>query len=472
MERLPLSSKIIQGGMGVNISGWRLARTNSLQGQLGTVSGVVLERVLARQLQMGDPGGHLRRALSHFPFPSFSKEVEKHFYVEGGIAEGTQFKAVPMFTINPSKLLISLTVCANFAFVWLAKENNPNPVSINYLEKVSMPHIYAITGAMLAGVDFITMGAGIPFQIPNVIESIAEGKPVTYRIPVIGNKIKNHTVSFEPEKFFGEKLPISKKPGFIPIIASNRLANILSGKLPKGSISAFVVELWTAGGHNAPPVEILFGTDGKPLPIYGEKDLIDYKKLTDLGIPWYLGGSQASPEKLQWALSVGASGIQAGSIYALCDESDMYFEIKKTARKLGFQGKLIIRTDMLISPTGFPFKVAVLFGTLSEHDIYESRIRICNQGALVSLYEREDGLIGYRCPAEPIDQFIRKGGDISETFGRGCLCNGLGTTGGVGNYGEPAIMTLGDDLSFLLFLMKDENDSYSAQDATNYLLGY
>jgi len=463
MEHLPSSSKVIQGGMGVNISGWLLARTNSLQGQLGTVSGVVLERVLARQLQMGDPGGHLRRALSHFPFPSFSEEVIRHFY--------TQLKVVPMFTINPSKLLISLTVCANFAFVWLAKENNPNPVSINYLEKVSMPHIYAITGAMLAGVDFVTMGAGIPFQIPNVIENIIEGKPVSYRIPVIGKKIKNYTVSFEPETFFGEKLPLTKKPGFIPIIASNRLANILNGKLPKGSISAFAVELWTAGGHNAPPVEILFGKDGRPLPLYGEKDLIDYKKLTDLGIPWYLGGSQASPEKLQWALSVGASGIQAGSIYALSNESDMNSEIKRKIRKLGFEGKLTIRTDMLISPTGFPFKVAILDGTLSENDVYGSRDRICNQGALVSLYEREDGGIGYRCPAEPIDQFSRKGGDKTETFGRGCLCNGLGVTGNVGNYKEPAIVTLGDDISFLQFLMKDANSSYAALEATKYLLG-
>lgn len=54
---------IIQGGMGVTVSGWRLARAVSKEGQLGVVSGTALDLVLARQLQLGDVGGHLRRAL-------------------------------------------------------------------------------------------------------------------------------------------------------------------------------------------------------------------------------------------------------------------------------------------------------------------------------------------------------------------------------------------------------------------------
>ena len=58
---------IIQGGMGVGVSGWRLARTVAETGQLGVVSGTALPLVLTRQLQLGDPGGHLARALAHFP---------------------------------------------------------------------------------------------------------------------------------------------------------------------------------------------------------------------------------------------------------------------------------------------------------------------------------------------------------------------------------------------------------------------
>ena len=64
--------QIIQGGMGAGVSNWRLARAVSKQGQLGVVSGVALDIILARRLQDGDPGGHMRHALDHFPFPEMA----------------------------------------------------------------------------------------------------------------------------------------------------------------------------------------------------------------------------------------------------------------------------------------------------------------------------------------------------------------------------------------------------------------
>ena len=70
--------KIIQGGMGVAISNWHLAKTVSKLGQLGVVSGVALEVLLTRRLQDGDVGGHIRRALEKFPFRDMAKRaVEK-----------------------------------------------------------------------------------------------------------------------------------------------------------------------------------------------------------------------------------------------------------------------------------------------------------------------------------------------------------------------------------------------------------
>jgi NAD(P)H-dependent flavin oxidoreductase YrpB (nitropropane dioxygenase family) len=471
MEKPQMFPKIIQGGMGVNISDWSLARTVSLLGEQGTVSGVALERIVTRILQTGDPGGHIKRALSHFPFPSVAKKIMDIFYMEGGIPKGTPFKATPVFTVNPSSLLISLTVCANYAFVWLAKEGHEKPVSINYLEKLAMPHVYAITGAMLAGVDYITMGAGIPLQIPGVINDIAEGRTASYRVSVIGKNITSHTMVFNPEKFFGGKLPSMRKPGFIPIIASNLLANIFIKKLPAGSIHGFVVEEPTAGGHNAPPRKPVLNERGEPEPIYGEKDLVDYPAMASLGLPFWIGGSYASPEKLKWALSMGAAGIQVGSIFALSEESGMDPAIRRKIRKLGFEGKLIVRTDMRISPTGFPFKVADLESTIAEPNVYAARTRICDQGELVSLYERPNGSIGYRCASEPVNKFIAKGGNPADTIGRGCLCNGLISTTGLGDEEEAPIVTLGDDVGFLRFLLADADSSYSIAQAIKYLLG-
>ena len=60
----PAVPPIIQGGMGVAISDWRLARAVSLRGQLGVVSGTAIETVVVRRLQDGDIGGHMRRAIA------------------------------------------------------------------------------------------------------------------------------------------------------------------------------------------------------------------------------------------------------------------------------------------------------------------------------------------------------------------------------------------------------------------------
>jgi hypothetical protein len=84
-----------------------------------------------------------------------------------------------------------------------------------------------------------------------------------------------------------------------------------------------------------------------------------------------------------------------------------------------------------------------------------------------------NGTFGFRCPAEPVDEYVAKGGNIADTVGRGCLCNGLNSTAGYGDENEPMVITAGDDLSFLRspLLMPDINSSYTAAQAINYILG-
>ena len=474
MDTTLMLPPIIQGGMGVNISSWLLARTVSMFGQRGTVSGVAAERLMTRMLQVGDPGGHIRRALSHFPFQQVIEKILKTYYVEGGKPAEIPFKNAEPITVKPSDFLISLIVCANYALVWLAKEGHENPIAINYLEKLQMPHIYAITGAMLADVDFITMGAGVAIQIPGLLDNLVADKVVTYHVQVEdpGNPKSVYVMSFSPEDFlriFGGRLPQLRRPSFIPIIASNVLAKAFK-RLPKGSVQGFVIEEPTAGGHNAPPRKIVCDEKGQAQPIYGQKDVVDYKEIADHGLPFWIGGSYASPEKLQWALSVGATGIQVGSIFAFCDESGMEPELRRKIRVLGYANNLKVRTDMRASPTGYPFKVAELEGTLSEQSVYDGRARVCNQGALVTPYRRADGSIGYRCPSERAEIHTAKSGKTENTVGRVCICNGLIATAGLGDLGEPAIVTLGDDVGFLSHVMANVHSSYSAIDAIRYLL--
>ena len=149
--------QIIQGGMGIGVSNWNLAKHVSQLGQLGIVSGTSLDNVCARRLQMGDPEGHVRRAMEHFPFPEVAQRVLERYYIEGGKDEDKAFAPVPMYTVEPDAPLVELTVVANFVEVFLAGEGHDGLVGINFLEKIQMPNVVSIFGAMLAGVDYIIM---------------------------------------------------------------------------------------------------------------------------------------------------------------------------------------------------------------------------------------------------------------------------------------------------------------------------
>jgi nitronate monooxygenase len=150
-------------------------------------------------------------------------------------------------------------------------------------------------------------------------------------------------------------------------------------------------------------------------------------------------------------------------------------ELKRRALKLSREGRARVYTDRLASPTGFPFKVAQLEGTLSDPRCYEARPRVCDLGYLRQLYRKPDGGVGYRCPAEPVEIYQRHGGALEETKGRKCICNGLMATAGLGQYRpgigvEPPIVTAGDDLAQVAEFLEPGRDSYTAADVLKRLL--
>jgi NAD(P)H-dependent flavin oxidoreductase YrpB (nitropropane dioxygenase family) len=264
-----------------------------------------------------------------------------------------------------------------------------------------------------------------------------------------------------------------KRPQFLGIVASATLAIALAKKA-SGKVNGFVVEGPTAGGHNAPPRGVI-QLSGSGEPIYTSRDVPDLEKIRALGLPFWLAGSYAEPEKLAEAIRVGASGIQVGTAFAFCDESGICPELKQQAIGLSRQGKAHVFTDPSASPTGFPFKVLELEGTLSDPPRYEERNRICDLGYLRQVYREANGNLGYRCPAEPVENFIRKGGTREESRGRKCVCNGLLATIGLGqaragNYQELALVTAGDDVEQIVRFLKPGCDSYSAADVIEYLL--
>ncbi len=464
---------IIQGGMGAGVSNWRLANAVASRGHLGVVSGTAMATILARRLQDGDAGGHMRRALAHFPDQGMASRILDRYYIEGGKAPGLSYRPVPMYTLCPGKHLQELTVVANFAEVFLAKEGHAGVVGINLLEKIQLPNLLSLFGAVLAGVDYVLMGAGIPREIPGVLDALAEGRVATLKIDVRGTDTQDDfRVHLDPHAFLGDCLPSLTRPRFLAIISSVTLAIALVKK-GTGRIDGFVIEGPTAGGHNAPPRgAIQLNQRGEP--IYGARDEVDLNKIRELGLPFWLAGSFANPGKLQQVLDCGATGIQVGTVFALCEESGLAPEIKRTLVRQAITTTVDVFTDPDASPTGFPFKVARLAGTISESDVYGARPRMCDLGYLRTAYKKTDGTIGMRCPSQPIDTYLKQGGTLAETVGRKCVCNGLMANIGLGQmqkngYIEKPLVTTGDDLTSIASLLSPGEDTYTVADVLRYL---
>jgi nitronate monooxygenase len=438
--------------------------------------------------------------------------------------------------LKPSRQSEEAAILGNYCEVWLAKHNDDGSptdglVGINLLTKVALPTIHSLYGAMLAGVDYVIMGAGIPAKIPGILDALAEGLDCSLPIDVSGaDNEESFSMTFSPKMFWkgsGTRHLVEeplKRPAFLPIVSSTTLAQSLlkrsNGKGPTRGIDGFVVELNTAGGHNAPPRGWHFQAKDVNEPVYGDKDMVAVNAFAKVskGLPFWFAGSYGKREKLGEVIKNGGTGVQVsviqlssyfhfvllvylidqlifykvGTLFALAQESGMEPAIKqRILDELANGHELNVFTDPAASPTGFPFKVLELDGgsihTLSDCEVYSTRPRVCNLGYLRSPYLKPNGDVGYRCPAEPVSDFVAKGGDVDATVGRKCLCNALCADAGFPQvrlltnqdtgkrelYTEPGLVTTGNDINECKYLMKPNEDGtwgYSANDVVDYLL--
>ncbi|MDP2958519.1 MAG: nitronate monooxygenase [Longimicrobiales bacterium] len=465
---------IIQGGMGAGISGFMLAAAVASRGHLGVVSGTAMDTILVRRLNDGDPGGYYRRALAAYPMQEYVEEVLGRFFRPEG-REGAPYTPLKMFSMKLDLDRARLLALGSFAEVFLAKEGHDGVVGINLLTKIQFPNLPSLYGAMLAGVNYVLMGAGIPRDIPESLDRMAQHEPASMHIDVQGaNGGDDEILRFNPREIW-DRDPIQvARPAFLPIVASNSLATMMARKA-SGSIEGFIVEGPTAGGHNAPPRgPRQFNERGEPL--YGERDVVDLQKLAELGLPFWVAGGAGRPGRLEEVRAQGAAGVQVGTLFAYSDESGLRADLKARVIHAALAGKVDVYTDDRASPTGFPFKVVTLGDTLSDAGVYEKRQRVCDLGYLRTPYRREDGKIRFRCASEPVDTFLKKGGSLEETVGRKCLCNGLVATIGAGQVRdneageESPILTSGDDLVILDRFLRGRTH-YTAADVLDYLLG-
>jgi NAD(P)H-dependent flavin oxidoreductase YrpB (nitropropane dioxygenase family) len=502
--------KLIQGGMGVYVSNWRLAKAVAMEKPgitAGTVSGTGLDWVYARLLQLGDPGGHVRRALTAFDEKfgiGIGKKILDRYFLEGGKAPTSRFKNPPQQIVRamdgsdiiplPSqstapvalafdKENIELLIATGFAEVWLAKEGHHGNIFINFLKKVELPLVYTMYGAMLADVDGVIVGAGNPDGLAAACSRLVNHQSVNIDILVLYREPgEDFYVPFDPRliadgKFTSKPL---HRPALLAIASLEGLVQALSqsqSEAPDG----FIIEHHTAGGHNAGPQGPI-RLDNLRQPIYSELDEPDLTAIHQIGLPFWLAGGYASREKIQKAQTFGATGVQVGSVFALAEESGMKPAYKSAIMneiKKGTEDSDLVKTT-LFSPTGFPFKVVQLEGTLADDMVYAARSRICDIGLLQQRgFSKPDAdgkrHLFQRCSAAPIEGFVKKRGLPHNTESRRCLCNGLlstvGLAQGTNQKEEPAIVTLGNHLDSIRRLSHQGQYPYWVRDVVMDLLG-
>jgi NAD(P)H-dependent flavin oxidoreductase YrpB (nitropropane dioxygenase family) len=461
---------IIQGGMGIAVSSWQLAKEVSIAGELGVISGTAIDSVVARRLQDGDASGDIRRAMAAYPHQETIKEIMDRFFIEGGREDGKPYLDVPKLSIKGNLFSNKLLAVASFVEVWLAKEGHNGLIGMNILEKIQLAIPAQLYGAMLADVDYILIGAGIPAQVPHLLNEISQGNKVAMKVDVADTKDK-HYLHFDPRTLGLDNFPI-KRPLFLAIVTSHALVAYLN-KDEETKPDGYVIEYHVAGGHNAPPrAKNHVNDEGEA--VYNELDIPNLEKIHASGSPFWLAGGYATPEKVKEAISYGAQGVQVGSLFALANESGFTNENRSSILVSLADPTMRVMTDASASPTGFPFKVIQNNQTLSNDNLYKERTRICDLGYLRTMFQREKGGIGYRCPAEPLDNYEFKNGEVDQAQGSKCLCNALMADIGLGQVRpdgrtEISLLTFGSDLDGPRALKALHPDGWNAVQALNFL---
>lgn len=490
LERIKERS-IIQGGMGAGVSNYNLARTvatHPSKKALGVVSGVALEQIQLRRLQQGNE--EVAEALLQFPDYDFAKSIVDKYFIPGGKDPNTPYKGLvyPVLhledktNIRLQNRLEKLITASTFAEVSLAKQGHDNPIGINFLYEIEWPMLPAMYGAMLAEVDAYLIGAGLPSTIPPVLDSLAKGEQATMHAVVEdieGKQLDGYQYIFDPQSVL-KNPPSFQRPPLLAIINGHLAARGVS------KAEGYVIEGPTAGGHNPPARSKQLDENGEPL--YGPKDDLDLEKFQAFltknaqqrGLeqeqPYWFAGEYF--HRLPEALRMGACGVQVGTPFAFSRESGIPLEEKaQLIKQIIHEDGLKVFTDPHASPSGFPFKVIQVEGSMSDLSVYEQRQRICDIGHLITPYITSQGKLGMRCPAEPIENYVKKGGKEEKTKGKQCLCNNLVSTIGLGTVrtkdgwiNEPPIYTSGSNHDPIRTMVAQYNNDYSAQDVIDYML--
>ncbi|HTV83479.1 MAG TPA: hypothetical protein VME18_12590 [Acidobacteriaceae bacterium] len=81
-----------------------------------------------------------------------AERIWREYYVPGGKGATAAYRPQPMHAKDEPRELTELCMASSFIEVFLAWAGHGNSVGINYLEKIQIPLLPSMYGAMLAGV--------------------------------------------------------------------------------------------------------------------------------------------------------------------------------------------------------------------------------------------------------------------------------------------------------------------------------
>jgi len=428
-----------QGGMGAGVSRWWLARMVAILGGVGTLSSAALRSLIIEAVRNGDE--KVIAMAKTFPFPQHIAELLA--FAPGG----KMHKSIgPMDQAGPKgERARRLSTIASFTEVSLAKEGHRGKMAENVMWKIPQTVLPTIYGAMLAGIDLLACGAGVPMELAEIVLKIRRGESLYYAA-LYGTGTSAELQVIDGTAEFLERFERPK----LAVILSNFA---FCGKIKENwwknhrMVPDFIViEGYEAGGHNAPPRNKREHTE--------EEDGVEtyFNKVLALGIPVIVAGAfkyGGNRKDLRYWRRKGAYGIQVGSRFALCEESPFLPKVKKRIIANNRRGRTKIVTSKR-SPTGYPWKEVQLNGTLSSMSVYNKRKRRCLYGYLrkghkVMVNGKEIEVL--TCPAMPVETYIRlhpektRAECLAECAGVICLCEALPSN--VGVLSGPPTVTLG-----------------------------
>lgn len=477
IERTP---KLIIGGMGAKVSGRHLAKAAAIAGQEygedvvdAHISQTGLIDTFLEDLQNPETREEIRSSMAAFPYQNIVDRIDNKYSDPKSVTP--TYRDLLLGSDEEVRAAQEVAVVANFIEVYEAKNGHRGMIGANGLEKIQGVMPEQVLGAMLAGVDNISIGAGIPNQVPRLIRNLCRWESVDYLVDIANRDKEKLHRHLDPQDLLGDPPSSIKKPQFFVIASSHVLVKYMYNNVrnveEELDVDGAILEHHTAGGHNAPPRGRKIELNQRNEPIYGVKDEVDYEELNKMGVRYWRAGTDqdtnASPEGLKEAIRRGAKGKQFGSIFALCNESGLIY--KKEIIDKYLSGDYDVFTSPY-SPTGYPFKVFHLENTLSDPEVYKGRRRKCGYFYLATPWVTSNGRLELLCPAQPVKFYTNMGGNLEDTISKICLCAGLLRSAGYGDVTKPGVITIGDDLSFLDRIPLDKNGGYSAAGALAYLL--